>query len=178
MDMIEQIELEDAVKLYSKVYKRIYDVALIVGNIDGTLNIDRERVDWRVDRWHFDIKSNKVNVAFSCSWEDRPETIKFGIPDGDYEDDYARTRLERFVTFPVDYLYRNDWVNECVEKNRAETRRMNAFKAKNLERHIEKESANLDNMKKELERLRSTLTYFQNEYISSPSNGDALHEVY
>lgn len=125
MDMVEKIELEDAINNFVKVHNRVLEVALIVGNA-CIFSEPQRKVRWVLDGFRIEKKDEKCYVTLGVDWCERPITEKYGDPEDDDISEcerwrYIDDRLVCIFDFPSHYLYTSEdsWkkqLDECAKK--------------------------------------------------------------
>lgn len=169
IDMITQMELEDAVKTHARVAARVKEVALKIAKVTGEINPDEDR-EWLVDKYSIDLRDYDtedrqhlnaitVTVWLTCAWADRPSTQKFGEASGDDPDPdseyFEDRRLSRMVRFPRRYLTTHDdtWIAEVEEKARARKKWFAEYNLPGVKKAIEDAKARQKEMEAKYQEL-------------------------
>lgn len=119
MDMVTKIEIEDAVKVTSKLTARVKHVAEAVGKIRGEFLLEREnQPGWRMDS--FTVNNAKPAKGMEHLLELGVRT-NWSTYVGDEED---RHRVTRTIQFPTWYLTENGWEDREARKARNHKRVM------------------------------------------------------
>lgn len=146
MDMIEKIELEDAIKHYRKIAARVEEVARFIGGISQELPssphyvfekfiLGREMIFARFERDPNDVDDDYEEVA------------------GAWVTNTSNESYVRQVVFPIEYLFAENWRPAAEEHYAKVALELKNMKRKNLEDSIERLKTQIDQQLKAIEEL-------------------------